>query len=136
MYSIKPGRGPSMFGAIFALVLGVPFAIFWISQAVKMGAPGFMVFFGIAFLIAILFNVVRGFYNATSKDRISDYDITTQAEESDPMNRLAGCPTNAGSGSAGLTAQRYCPYCGAEHESGFGFCPKCGKPQPTDDKRG
>ena len=46
MYSVKPGRGPSLLGAVAALVIGVPFVIFWISKAAEMKAPGFFVFFG------------------------------------------------------------------------------------------
>ena len=123
-----------MFGAIFALVLGVPFVIFWISKAIQMGAPGFMVFFGIVFLIVILANVFRGLYNATSKNRISEYDITTKVEESDPMDRLVRDSETVDSSGSGLTAKRFCPFCGAEHDANARFCPKCGKPQSSVDK--
>jgi hypothetical protein len=135
MYSIKPGRGPSLFGAIFALIVGVPFVIFWITVASKSGAPGFLVFFGIAFLIVVLVSVFRGFYNATSKNRISEYDITTKDEESDPMDRLISGPSNSGSSSADVKEKRFCPFCGTEHDSEFRFCPKCGKAQPADNNR-
>jgi hypothetical protein len=135
MYSIKPGRGPSLFGAIFALVLGVPFTIFWIVGAGKSGAPGFFVFFGIIFLVVILGRVFIGFYNATSKNRISQYDIATKNEESDPMDCLVSGSSNSGSSGTGMAEKRFCPFCGTEHDIGFQFCPKCGKTQPTDDNR-
>jgi hypothetical protein len=135
MYSIKPGRGPSIIGAVAALVIGVPFVIFWISQASQMGAPGFFIFFGFGFLVLLLVQIGKGFYNATSANRVSEFDITTQREETDPFDRLA--PGFPGAGPASATApftskssaNCFCPFCGTELARDFRFCPKCGKPQ-------
>ena len=134
MYSVKPGRGPSLIGAILALVVGVPFVLFWIGTASKMGAPGFFVFFGIMMLVAILVSVFIGFYNATSRDRISQFDITTKTEESDPFDRLVQtAPPEGQSGAPSpkqpAAAKPFCPYCGASLAQEFKFCPECGKPQ-------
>ena len=134
MYSLKPGRGPSLIGAVVALVIGVPFCIFWISIAVTKHAPVFFVFFGLAFLVLTLVMVGMGFYNATSRNRISQYDITSSGEERDPFERLASSPTSGsdpGSASAGGAhpAEGFCPFCGAKLDRGFNYCPKCGKPQ-------
>ena len=133
MFSVKPGRGPSLIGAIFGLVLGVPFAIFWIVTAAKMGAPGFMVFFGVIFLLAIIVQIAVGFYNSSAKNRISALDITTNQEESDPFNSLVqGDGTNEVKHSGleeTIFEKTFCPFCGAKLDQAFKFCPKCGKPQ-------
>ena len=131
MYSVKPGRGPSLYGAIIALVLGVPFAIFWTSSASKMGAPPFFVFFGIVFVFLIVGQAIMGIYNATSKNRISQFDVTTDKEEGDPFQRLVtGQSQDKESGAS--TAQRFCPYCGEPLKGEFRYCPKCGKPTSED----
>jgi hypothetical protein len=128
MYSIKPGRGPSMMGAIIGLVIGVPFVLFWIGGASRIGAPPFFVFFGIAFLVVLLINVAMGFYNGMAKNRISQMDITTSAEEPDPLNRVAQAPPNAQPPLPGES--RFCPFCGRVLEQEFKFCPACGKAAP------
>jgi hypothetical protein len=135
MYSIKPGRGPSLFGGILALIAGVPFMIYWIASTIKDGAPGFFVFMGFVGLIIVLATAFIGFYNATSRKRISQFDITTKDEESDPMDCLVSGSTNSGSADADMTEKRFCPFCGMEHDREFRFCPKCGKAQPTDNNR-
>ena len=129
MYSIKPGRGPSLLGAIMALVIGVPFALFWIAGTAKAGAPGFFVFFGVIFLIVTLVSVAVNFYNAASRNRISQFDVTTRQEESDPIERLISTdkpPIKTPPGAA-----RFCPACGAGVEQSFQFCPQCGSKQPV-----
>lgn len=110
-----------------SLVVGVPFLIFWISMAYKMRAPGFFVFFGVAMLIFLVISAGIGIYNATSKDRISQYDITTPEEERDPFDRLAQSDAKPP-----LKEQaKFCPSCGTRIEKDFRFCPKCGAKQPV-----
>jgi len=131
MYSIKPGRVPSLIGAIVALVIGVPFVIFWIGKAVAMKAPPFFVLFGVGFLFLLLVRAGIGFYNANARDRISEYDITTGREEGDPLNRLVsraggGSDSSAAAAAGGNSTVQFCPSCGAKVEPGFKFCPQCG----------
>ena len=49
MKSVKPGRGPSMMGGV-ASVFAVVFGIIWMCGAASMGAPGFFLLFGVAFI--------------------------------------------------------------------------------------
>jgi hypothetical protein len=138
MFSVKPGRGPSLMGAVMMLVVGLPFSIFWIIQTSKQGAPGFFVFFGVVFLFATVVGAAINFYNATSKDRISQFDITTDKEESDPFDRLArgnSSSVQESQSSAGPEIhldKKFCPFCGAELHSDYKFCPKCGKLEPEN----
>lgn len=135
MYSVKPGRGPSLLSAILALVIGVPFALFWLGTASRIHAPRFFIFFGIVFLLVLVASAFIGFYNATSKDRMSQFEITTPREERDPFDRLAPPPPPASGATApaaqAVSAKQFCPFCGTQLGEGFNFCPKCGKPQPA-----
>ncbi len=85
MYSIKPGRGPSL-GSAIGGAIAVVFGIFWTMFAASMGAPGFFVLFGIIFVLAGIGNTVYSLYNATAPNRLSEYDITSHREESDPLS--------------------------------------------------
>lgn len=121
--------------SIMGLLLGVPFVIFWIVTASKSGAPVFFVFFGVAFLGFLVVQISIGFYNATSKNRISQVDITTDKEESDPFSCLTQKDvTQDDQGTAiqeVIAGKTFCPFCGTKLEQAFKFCPKCGKPQPA-----
>ncbi len=131
MYSVKPGRGPSLIGAILSLIIGVPFVLFWIGGAHKAGAPGFFVFFGVIMLVAIVITALLGLYNATARDRISEFDVTTNTEENDPFDSLAPPPPPpAHAQAAQASAKRFCPYCGESLAQDFRFCPGCGKAHP------
>lgn len=52
-------RPPNAIGGIFVAVVGVVFGIFWISQASRMGAPGFLPLFGLVFIGAAVFGAIR-----------------------------------------------------------------------------
>ena len=136
MYQIKPSRGPSLFGAIFGLLIGVPFMIFWLSKASEGGVPSFGIFFGIAAFILLLVQIFLGFYNASAKDRIAHYDITSKGEESDTLDRLLKSSNEAREASSpelksGSEKERFCPFCGACLARYFKFCHRCGKEQPS-----
>ncbi|WP_343208852.1 zinc ribbon domain-containing protein [Anaerolentibacter hominis] len=136
MKSIKPGRGPSMMngvGSVFAVIFG----IIWTGAAVSMGAPVFFTVFGVGFIVLA---AVQGLYhwkNATGEDRFSEYDITDETEEKDPLQELFGGKKSkddvisqkeehaAGSGSS-----KFCPYCGSRAEEDFAYCSNCGKKLP------
>lgn len=128
MKSIKPGRGPSMMGAVSALIAAL-FGVFWTVMAVRMGAPFFFAIFGILFVVMGLAQAWYNFRNATGKNRFSTYDIVTHEEEIDPLDprysREETLPR-----AAGPEAPAYCPYCGEPLQGDYKFCPACGKQLP------
>jgi uncharacterized membrane protein len=99
MHSIKPGRGPSAlgaFGGVFAVVFGIFWTILAFSIARNIPIVGIVFpLFGVAFVIMGIVNVLYNLRNATAKERYSVIDITTEAEEPDPLNRLVN-PTPGG----------------------------------------
>ena len=124
MKSVKPGRGPSMMGGV-ASVFAVVFGIIWMCGAASMGAPGFFLLFGVAFIGIGVVNAVYSFKNAAGENRYSAYDIV----DSDGRQ-----PDNVVPPQAGETGKlAYCPYCGAKLGEGFSFCGKCGKALPEQD---
>lgn len=125
MKSIKPGRHKSKMGAA-ASIFGVIFGIIWTIAAISMGAPFFFPLFGLAFIGMGIYNAVYNYKNATSKNRYSEYDITDEDEEPDPLNVRYG----QSSGPAAEYGGGFCPYCGAKAQGDFAFCPKCGKRLP------
>lgn len=125
MKSIKPGRGPSAMGALGSIFC-VVFGIIWTGIAASSGAPIFFPLFGIAFTIMGIVQAVYHFKNATGKNRFSEWDITEDGEEGDPLGNRFVCsdPQPREEGDS------FCPYCGTAVKSGFRFCPKCGKELP------
>lgn len=123
MYSIKPGRGPSMAGG-FGGIIGAIFGVFWTISASSMGAPGMFTAFGVLFIFAALGSAVYNFYNATSKKRFSNLDITRPGEEPDPL-----APERFSSPQFTKSTKKpsFCPYCGTGLKQDFEFCPQCGK---------
>ncbi len=135
MKSIKPGRGPSMMGG-FGAVFGIVFGIFWTVLAASM-TQGFglvgVIFplFGVLFIIIGVVNVVYNFKNATGKNRYSEFDITDDTEEPDPLNQhFGGQPKHTS--EVPPTSGSFCPYCGAPVQNDFAFCRKCGKQLPKE----
>lgn len=134
MKSIKPGRGPSGLNAMGSR-FGIVFAIFWTIMAVSMGAPIFFAGFGVIFIIMSIAQFVYHYKNATGKNRYSEFEITDESEETDPLNEYVrqrysdtyadGTPRANSSGE-----NRFCPYCGAKTGDDFEYCPKCGKKLP------
>lgn len=124
MKSVKPGRGPSAMGAMGSLV-GVIFGVIWTGAAASMGAPAFFLAFGVLFILIGIVQAVYHFKNATGKNRFSEFDITEDGEEPDPLDRRArDDPERPGGGF------RFCPYCGARSGEGFVYCAKCGRQLP------
>ena len=132
MKSIKPGRGPSMMGAVVA-AFAVVFGIIWTMAAASMGAPFFFPLFGLIFIGIGVFNVIYNLKNATGQNRYSAYDIVDADEEPDPLNARFGRenPPSA-SGIPTSNSFAFCPYCGMELEEDFAFCPRCGKQLPDN----
>jgi len=132
MYSVKPGRGPSMMGVVGGVAAAV-FGIIWTITATSMGAPGFIVLFGVVFVGLAIAGVIYNAYNATQKNRMSAYDITTRNEEPDPVARALGhAPRTPEQDRTGENRPRkyegeFCPFCGAKASPEFNYCPQCGK---------
>ncbi|GED69357.1 hypothetical protein BRE01_30590 [Brevibacillus reuszeri] len=134
MKSIKPGRGPSAMGAAGSLGM-VVFGIFWTIMAFSMtrDAPFPLVgtifpLFGIIFVGIGIFQTIYHYKNATSKERMSLFDITESNEEGDPLNRRFGQQSSGVEQTEETTVQKaFCPYCGERVKAGYQYCPSCGK---------
>lgn len=132
MKSIKPGRGPSMMGAVGGLFAAL-FGVVWTVLALGMGAPPLFALFGVFFVCFALVQAVYNYKNATSKNRYSSFDITDHREEPDPLNsRFSGdCAENCDH-RAGDFGQlnAYCPWCGRKLDQDYRYCPTCGRALP------
>ena len=143
MKSIKRGRASSLTSGIVGIAMSIAF--FGIATQVSSDFGEF------AFVPMIMGLIVLGLsigeiIGATRKNRFSEYAITDDGEEPDPLNQYYGgqaqstqnwqSPISAPAQS-GTAAQSYCPYCGTRVEQGFAYCPSCGKRLPEgkpDDK--
>ncbi len=102
-----------MFGG-FTLFVGLPFAIFWTMKAKEMGAPFFLVLFGLGFACFLLLQfgaVTVGALAARKK----------MSESSTGLN-LGDSAGNAAYGEA----RRNCTYCGCNVTQSITTCPNCG----------
>ena len=122
MYSVKPGRGPSAFGVVGAIIVAA-FGIFWTVTASRIGAPTFFLLFGVVFVLVAVAGGIYNLFNAISPNRASQYDIVRTSTEPDPF-MPAPTPTSA---PGYPVAGGYCPFCGKPLSPEFQFCPKCGK---------
>lgn len=119
-------------GAVGGVAAAV-FGVMWIITASSMGAPGFIVLFGVVFVGVAIASVAYNAYNATQRNRMSTYDITTRSEEPDPIARAMGHapPTSERDRTEGSKPRKYegefCPFCGAKASPEFNYCPQCGK---------
>jgi hypothetical protein len=133
MYGVKPGRGPSLMGGIGGIAVAV-FGVFWTVMAASIGAPPFFALFGVVFVVLAIGGAVYNFYNATSPNRMSEFDVTSADEEPDPIATALGhdrASPSADSDQATVGRRKFpgefCPFCGAKVNDDFEFCPKCGK---------
>ena len=144
MKSIKPGRGPSgmkFVNSVFSIVFGVIWTLIASFMALgAMSAGGFGIialifpFFGVAFIINGIVDAKYHYKNATGKNRYSAFDITEDGEEDDPARRWVkdAEPWEQPRQDRGPAAgAEFCPYCGANLQGDFRFCPKCGRARPS-----
>ena len=129
MKSIKPGRGPSIQGAVAGIAAAV-FGIFWTIFSINLGAPFIFPIFGIVFIGLAVFQAVYNLKNAAGKNRFSVFDIVDEYEEPAPLNKLFSENEADNISQEGGKEAGYCPYCGTGLDVGFEFCPKCGKKLP------
>ena len=109
-------------------IAGALFGVFWTVMAIAGGA-WFMAPFGLIFIGVAVFNTIYNFKNATGKNRYSQYDITDEDEEPDPLNERFG--NDNGSENFQCNEKgRYCPYCGAKNEENYKYCTVCGEKLP------
>ena len=116
-------------GGIGGIAVAV-FGVIWTVGAASMGAPGFFVLFGVVFVVMAIAGIAYNFYNATQKNRMSSFDITTGNEESDPIAKALGhsSDTKPSENSAPRKFEGdFCPFCGTKVNADFDYCPKCGK---------
>ncbi len=158
MYSVKPGRGPSLIVTIVAsafaaigviqLIGGNLFLSFMhnMSRSMGEGASGFSPFISnfrlmwnaisVVFILTAAAIAVYSYLNFRKRNRMSALDITTGSEEPDPISTTFGYEPGGQPSDGTATDEkesprrfegRFCPFCGAEVEGDFDFCPKCGK---------
>ncbi len=90
--------------------------------------PLFFTLFGIIFVLIAAVQQFYNYNNAPNKNRMSEYDITDEYEEPDPLQ--ARFNRNDSSDSIDeivVDDANFCPYCGAELNEAYRYCPKCGK---------
>ncbi len=113
------------------------FGVIWMIGAISMGAPPFFALFGLIFVLIAVAGAAFNFYNATARNRMSTFDITSGNEEPDPLAKVLGYTnesdesgsTDRGQGSVGPRKfpGDYCPFCGAKVNADHDYCPSCGK---------
>lgn len=120
-------------GAAGSIAVSV-FGIFWTIMAftITRDAPFpiglFFPAFGILFVAIGIFQAFYHYKNATSKQRMSLFDITDSREESDPLNlRFDQEAMTSVESQEESPPKAFCPYCGEGVKPGFQYCPKCGK---------
>ncbi len=117
-----------MMGAISGIAVSL-FGVFWVIMAISGGA-WFMAPFGIIFVVLSVVRTVYNFKNATGKNRYSEYDITEQNEEPDPLNERFGESSNSEESLPNADESKFCPFCGARLGANYEFCNICGKKLP------
>lgn len=137
MYSIKPGRSQSLFGA-FAGVIFIIVLMVMMGGMKGAGAPSGLLVIPILMAVLVFGSIILGVYNAFAANRTSDLDITTPGEEFDPMDLAARRRRSLRARgrldrsrpTASLdrtdTAPGFCTKCGLRLDAGDNYCGHCG----------
>lgn len=105
----------------------IGFGVLWTVIAAQ--ASIVFALFGVLWTGVAIVQTVYNFKNATKKNRYSQFDITDENEEPDPLNqRFAGGRPAAPERET--MDSKFCPYCGAAAQDDFAFCNNCGKKLP------
>ena len=95
-FSVKPGRGPSAFGALTGIGAAI-FGVLWtiLAFAITRDAPFPLVgiifpLFGVVFVVMGIARVIYDLRNATAQERNSLVDVVPEEQEMDPLNRRFG----------------------------------------------
>lgn len=115
-------------GGIMSIAVGI-FGVFWTILAAGLGG-GFMAVFGLVFIFIAVANAVYNFKNATGENRYSEFDITDENEEPDPLNERFGKKSEISQPNEDKNECSFCPYCGNKVQKDFNFCDSCGKKLP------
>ncbi len=124
MKSVKRGRAPSMMSGITGIFM-IGFGILWTVIAAQ--ASVVFALFGVFWTGIVVVVTIYNFKNATGKNRYSEFDITDEREEPDPLNQRFGTPREARWEQA---QSRFCPYCGTAAAQDHEYCSSCGKKLP------
>jgi hypothetical protein len=125
MYSVKPGRGPSLMAGVAGLVVA-GFGVFWCITAASVGAPWFFVGFGVAFVTLALLGSGSSFYNAMSRRRFSSFDVVAAGREPDPLDPYVAETPIRDDLVPGRSTECFCTQCGKPADADHRFCRACG----------
>ena len=114
-------------GGVMSIAMGL-FGLLWTILAASSGG-GFVALFGLIFIGIAVVDAIYNFKNATGKNRYSQYDITDENEEPDPLNERFR-ESNKQEHTSLTVKGRYCPYCGTKNEEEYKFCTDCGRELP------
>ena len=113
-FSVKPGRGPSAFGAL-AGIGAVLFGILWtiLAFSITRNSPFPFVgtifpLFGVIFVVVGIGRVIYDLRNATTSDRNSFVDVLPEGHERDPLDARFGRqqpPTPSGGSSRAASVE-------------------------------
>jgi hypothetical protein len=87
--SFEPNRNSSAPGVVVGIGV-VLFGLFWIGMAARMGAPPFMLIFGVVFVVVALSKSVFAGRNLNSSTRISDLDLPEHHDPLGPLDETYG----------------------------------------------
>lgn len=120
MYSIKPGRSQSLFGA-FTGVIFIVVLIVMMGGMKAAGAPSGMLLVPVLMIVLVVGGIGLSVYNAFATNRTSHLDITMPGEESDPLDPALRRPL-----SRADAPPAFCSACGSPLDADDNFCPHCG----------
>jgi len=87
--SFEPNRNSSAPGVVVGIGV-VLFGLFWIGMAARMGAPVFMLLFGVVFVVVALSKVVFAGRKMNSSTPLSELDMKTPHDSLGPLDETYG----------------------------------------------